>query len=177
MDFDRYQNLHTIIMLKDVIRKWWRSELSFADKTGAVMDWAKGEIVPPPNDFCRLSLFSKEGFRRCNQSVKVLHEKFKSSKKLRRAQLHDCHLGFTVVGAPLYINGEYEGMVFVEGFARHPLIDRDVEMLKTKIRELNPGPTDLERAVERIPMMLEPELEKLTDLLEFGVNEIANYEA
>ena len=35
-------------------------------------------------------------------SVRVLHEKFKISRKLRRAQFHECHLGFTVVGAPLY---------------------------------------------------------------------------
>ncbi|MFZ5468451.1 MAG: sigma 54-interacting transcriptional regulator [Myxococcota bacterium] len=177
MDFEKHQNLHTIIMLKDVIRKWWRAELSFADQNGMVLDWHKGNIVPPPNDFCRLSLFSKEGFRRCCSSVKVLHEKFKSTKKLRRAQFHDCHLGFAIVGAPLYISGEYEGMLFVEGFARGPLSERDAEMLKTKIRELNDGGTDLLRALDRLPLMNPPEVEKLSDLLEFGVNEIANYEA
>ena len=176
MDFDRYQNLHTIVMLRDVIRKWWRTELSVADKTGAVLDWAKGDINPPPNDFCRLSLFSKEGFRRCTQSVRVLHEKFKETRKLRRSQFHDCHLGFTIVGAPLYINGEYEGMLFVEGFARQEVSPREAETLKTKIRELNNGATDLERAVERIPLMSVTEVEKISDLLEFGVNEISNYE-
>ncbi|MBX7112971.1 MAG: sigma 54-interacting transcriptional regulator [Myxococcaceae bacterium] len=176
MDFDRYQNLHTIVMLRDVIRKWWRTELSVADKTGAVIDWSKGNINPPPNDFCRLSLFSKEGFRRCTQSVRVLHEKFKEMRKLRRSQFHDCHLGFTIVGAPLYINGEYEGMLFVEGFARQEVSPREAETLKSKIRELNNGATDLERAVERIPLMSVTEVEKISDLLEFGVNEIANYE-
>ncbi|HEX4620974.1 MAG TPA: sigma 54-interacting transcriptional regulator, partial [Myxococcaceae bacterium] len=177
MDFEKHQNLHTIIMLKDVIRKWWRCELSFADRNGTVLDWQKGDIVPPPNDFCRLSLFSKEGFRRCNQSVRVLHEKFKSSKKLRRALFHDCHLNFTIVGAPLYIGGEYEGFLFVEGFARQALNERDGDQLKTKIRELNNGATDIDRAVDRIPIMPPGEVEKLTDLLEFGVNEISNYEA
>ena len=58
-------------MLRDVIRKWWRAELSFADDNGAVREWVSGEIVPPSNDFCRLSLFSKEGLRRCSQSVRV----------------------------------------------------------------------------------------------------------
>src|SRR3954469_6616106 len=176
MDFVKYQNLHSIIMLKDVIRKWWHSELCFADKNGQVVDWQNGDIVPPPNDFCRLSLFSKEGFRRCCSSVKVLHEKFKSSKKLRRCQFHDCHLAFTIVGAPLYINNEYEGMFFVEGYLRQPFTPADNEMIKGKIRELNNGATDLDRAAERIPQMPAPEVEKLADLLEFGVNEIANYE-
>jgi two-component system, NtrC family, response regulator HupR/HoxA len=177
MDIERYQNLHTLIMLRDVIRKWWRMELSYADKTGTVLDWAKGNIQPPPNDFCRLSLFSKEGFRRCTTSIRVLHDKFKTSKKLRRSQFHECHLGFAIVGAPLYINGEYEGMLFVEGFARQEVSPRESETIKTKIRELNNGATDLERAIERILLMQVPEVEKLSDLLEFGVNEIENYEA
>ncbi len=66
-----YEKLHTIQMLKDVIRKWWRVELAFADAKGYVLDHAEGKVIPPNNDFCRLALFSKEGFRRCNESVKV----------------------------------------------------------------------------------------------------------
>ncbi len=177
MDFERYQNLHTIVMLRDILRKWWRAELTFADKSGAVLEWDKGKIVPPPNDFCRLSLFSKEGFRRCNASVRVLHEKFKASRKLRRSQFHECHFGFAVVGAPLYINGEYEGMLFVEGFARQEISPREAEQLKSKIAEMNPGATDLERALERVPQMEDREVDRVCDLLEFGANEIANYEA
>ncbi|MBX5484052.1 MAG: sigma 54-interacting transcriptional regulator [Myxococcaceae bacterium] len=176
MDFEKHQNLHTIIMLKEVIRKWWRFELEFADKNGVVTNWQKGEIVAPPNDFCRLSLFSKEGFRRCSQSVRVLHEKFKSARKVRDPIFHDCHLGFSIVGAPLYIDNEYQGFLFVEGFMRQPVQPGDVERLKNKIAELNPGATDLERAATRIPVMTPEEVEKLTDLLKFAVNEIANYE-
>ncbi|MFZ5446857.1 MAG: sigma 54-interacting transcriptional regulator [Myxococcota bacterium] len=177
MDYERYQNLHTIVMLRDILRKWWRAELCFADKSGAVIEWGKGQITPPPNDFCRLSLFSKEGFRRCSASVRVLHEKFKASRKLRRSQFHECHLGFTIVGAPLYLDNEYEGMLFVEGFARQEVSPREAEQLKAKITELNPGTTDLDRALERIPQMDDREVEKICDLLEFGANEIANFES
>jgi two-component system, NtrC family, response regulator HupR/HoxA len=177
MDYERYQNLHTIVMLRDILRKWWRAELSFADKNGQVIEWGKGHINPPPNDFCRLSLFSKEGFRRCCSSARVLHEKFKASKKLRRSQFHECHLGFTIVGAPLHINGEYEGMVFVEGFARQEVSPREADQLRVRISELNPGATELERAIERVPVMDEREVEKICDLLEFGANEIGNFEA
>src|SRR6185436_204603 len=107
LDHERHRSLHTIIMLRDVIRKWWRAELSFADDNGQVKEWVSGEIVPPSNDFCRLSLFSKEGLRRCSQSVKVLHDKFITSPKLRHAVFHDCHLNFSILGVPLYLNGRY----------------------------------------------------------------------
>ena len=177
MDYERYQNLHTIVMLRDILRKWWRAELTFADHTGTVIEWAKGNITPPPNDFCRLSLFSPEGFGRCASSVRVLHEKFKAAKKLRRSQFHECHLGFTVVGAPLYLEGEYEGMLYVEGFSREAPSKREVEELKQKLSELNPTATDLDRAVERLPLMEDRALEKICDLLEFGATEISNFEA
>ncbi len=177
LDYEKYQNLHTIIMLKDVIRKWWRVELSFADQQGMILERKGAQPVPPQNDFCRLSLFCKEGNRRCTQSVRVLVDKFKTNRKVRSCLVHECHLGFQVVGAPLYLEGEYQGAVFVEGFARQPPTEREAEVLKTKIRELNDGATDLERALGRLPVLGAAEFEKLTDLLEFGVNEIANFEA
>ncbi|HCF57537.1 MAG TPA: sigma-54-dependent Fis family transcriptional regulator [Myxococcales bacterium] len=177
LDYEKYQSLHTIIMLKDVIRKWWRVELSFADKNGLILDRREGAPMPPQNDFCRLSLFCKEGNRRCTQSVRVLLEKFKASKKLRSCMFHECHLGFSIVGAPLYLNGEYEGSIFVEGFLRQQPSEREFETLRTKISQLNNGATDLERALQRAPMMVQPEIDKLSDLLEFAVNEIANFES
>jgi two-component system, NtrC family, response regulator HupR/HoxA len=177
LDHERHRSLHTIIMLRDVIRKWWRAELSFADDNGQVREWVSGEIVPPSNDFCRLSLFSKEGLRRCSQSVKVLHEKFVASPKLRHAVFHDCHLAFSIVGVPLYLNGRYEGFLFVEGFARSPIGGRDAEALKAKIRELNSGNTDLEKALERVPHLPTPDAERLADLLQLAVSDIADYEA
>ncbi len=176
LDYEKYQNLHTIVMLRDVIRKWWRMELSLASREGAGLDANHGEPLPAQNDFCRLALFCKEGHRRCGESVRILLDKFKANRKMRGCLSHECHLGFTVVGAPLYINGEYEGALFVEGFARQAPSTREADTLKQKIAELNQGATDLDRAVERIPVLTSEEYEKLTDLLEFGVNEIANFE-
>ncbi|HEY3449878.1 MAG TPA: sigma 54-interacting transcriptional regulator [Myxococcales bacterium] len=177
LDYEKYQNLHTIIMLKDVIRKWWRVELSFADKVGQILDRQAGGPIPPQNDFCRLSLFCKEGNRRCTTSVKVLQDKFKTNKKVRRCLFHECHLGFQIVGAPLYLDGEYEGSIFVEGFARQPPSPSEAAVLKRKTSELNNGATDLDRALTRIPIMSDLEIERMSDLLEFAVNEIANFEA
>ncbi|MCE9671436.1 sigma 54-interacting transcriptional regulator [Myxococcus stipitatus] len=177
MDFEKHQNLHTIIMLRDVIRKWWQMELAFADRLGVVHEWQRGDIAPPPNAFCRISLFSKEGLRRCSQSVRVLHEKFRGNRKLRRSLFHDCHLNFSIVGAPLYVDNEYEGCLFVEGFARQSLNARDVEVMRSRLRQFAPPFSDLERPEERVPVLDGGELAKLSDLLEFAVQEIANHEA
>ena len=176
-DYEKYQNLHTIIMLKDVIRKWWGLELAFADRSGYVLDHATGQIIPPNNDFCRLSLFSKEGFRRCNQSVKYVGDKFQFSKKPRNCLFHDCHLDFTVVGCPIVVSGEYKGFIFVGGFVRDKLTPAQEEQVKSRTRAINPGATDLDRAAQRLPILSTSEIEKLSDLLEFAADEIAAFES
>src|SRR5215467_6729870 len=93
MDVERHKNLHTIIMLRELIRKWWGAELFFTDASGAV-DWPEGQ-------------------RRCGESIGILHHRFKASKALRSAQAVDCHPGFTIVGAPLYVRGDYQGFFLV----------------------------------------------------------------
>src|SRR6184192_3879298 len=119
-----YEKLHTIQMLKEVIRKWWRVELAFADGKGYVLDHAEGKVVPPNNDFCRLALFSKEGFRRCNESVKVTRDKLRAGsgrvaadapRNVRRCVVHECHLGFDIVACPITLDNEFAGFLFVGG--------------------------------------------------------------
>ncbi|WP_426751857.1 sigma 54-interacting transcriptional regulator [Myxococcus sp. Y35] len=177
MDYGKHLNLHTIIMLRDVIRKWWQMELAFADRHGVVHAWQHGDITPPPNAMCRLALTSKEGLRRCGQSIRVLNEKFKANKKVRRSLVHDCHLNFTIVGAPLYIANEYEGFLFVEGFARQPLDAREAEVLKSKVRQFAPPHADLDTLSDQVPVLDGADLSKLSDLLERAASEIANHEA
>jgi two-component system, NtrC family, response regulator HupR/HoxA len=173
MDFEKHQNLHTLVMLRELIRKWWRAELHFADRTGLVADWQRGEFVPTPNDCCHLARQSREGLRRCNQSVRQLHEQFRANRRLRRALMHPCHLQFSLIGAPLYIQDEYAGFLFVEGFVRQPPGAREQQLLETRLRELQPGDPDVEHAAERLPVLSDADLEKLSDLLEYGANELA----
>lgn len=177
MGLEKHRNLHTIIMLRDLIRKWWKCELGFADSDGEVSEWAEGKPSTPANDFCRLSLFSGEGRRRCSQSMRVLSARFRESPKLRRAQVHECHLGLNILAAPVYASGEYAGMIFVEGFLREPLSPSATERLKLRTTDLNAGQTDLDRAASRIPVLSELEQERLADMLELGATDLANFEA
>ena len=45
----------------------------------------RGKIFPSDNEFCRQALFSKEGFRRCNDSVPPCPDVF---RQLRRFDIH-----------------------------------------------------------------------------------------
>jgi two-component system, NtrC family, response regulator HupR/HoxA len=177
MDYERFQSLHAVTLLRDVLRKWWGISLNFADANGAVYDWERGKISAPANDFCRLSLFSTEGFRRCTASIRVLSEKFRTSRQLRHCQVHDCHLSMTIIGAPIHLGAEYVGMLFTEGLIRHEIHDGDRAFLKGKMAEINPGSTDLERAADKIRYVSPEDMQRICDLLEFGAHEVAVFDA
>ncbi len=182
IDLRPYEKLHTIQMLKDVIRKWWRVELAFADSKGYVLDHAEGKVVPPNNDFCRLALFSKEGFRRCNESVKVTRDKLKaaSPRNVRRCVVHECHLGFDIIACPINLDADFSGFLFVGGSIHEEMTHFAEESLLKKIKEVAIGGgagTDSQKAMSKIPRLTQPEIDQLSDLLEFGVDEIQNYHA
>ena len=177
-----YEKLHTIQMLKDVVRKWWNVELAFADAKGYVLDHSEGKIIPPNNDFCRLALFSKEGFRRCNESVKVTRDKIRANgpTALRRAVVHECHLGFDLIACPIVLDGDFAGFLFVGGSVHEELTPFSEETLLRKIKEVavqEGSGTDLDKALRKIPQLSHAEIEHLCDLLEFGANQIQDHHA
>src|SRR5215510_14757848 len=114
VDLKQFGELDTVRTIRDLLRKWWRLELAFADERGYVLDHADGKIFPSGNEFCRQALFSKEGFRRCNDSVKLVRDRLKGSKK-RRVFVHQCHLGFDIVAAPISFDNKLVGFLFTGG--------------------------------------------------------------
>jgi transcriptional regulator with PAS, ATPase and Fis domain len=172
VDLRPYQKLHTIQMLKGILRKWWKVELAFADATGYVLDHADGKLAPPNNELCRIALSSKEGFKRCNESLRHARDDIRAAKKSRRAIVHECHLGFDVIACPIQFDGELAGMLFVGGARREPLTQFGEEQLLKKVREVSPQSTIPKGAVAGIPNLSEAEVAQLSDLLEFGAAEI-----
>jgi two-component system response regulator HupR/HoxA len=174
IDLRPYGKLHTIAMLRDVVRRWWGVELAFADARGYCLDHAEGKIVPPLNDYCRQALFSKEGFRRCNESVKAVRDRLRGGPpgRARAAIVHECHLGFDIIAAPIVLDGELAGFLFVGGSTQAELGPSARADLLRKLRDVAPAATDGEG---RIPRLSPPDVERVMDLLEHGVAEIQAY--
>ncbi|MSP60349.1 MAG: AAA family ATPase [Myxococcales bacterium] len=190
MDLRPYEKLHTIQMLKGIIRRWWKLELAFTDATGYVLDHADGRIAPPNNEFCRLALSSKEGFRRCNESLKATRDQIRDKRAwapregrratARRSLVHECHLGFDLVACPVVFDGELAGLLFVGGSVREQANTVGAEALLRTMRELPPGAKlapELDAGARALPLCDEAEVAKLCDMLEFGAAEIEAHHA
>jgi transcriptional regulator with PAS, ATPase and Fis domain len=174
VDLRPYRQLHTIRMLAELIRKWWNLELAFADERGYVLDHAEGKIFPSGNEFCRQALFSKEGFRRCNESVKVVRDRLRNASR-RKVVVHECHLGFDIVAAPIHLDGELAGFLFTGGgIHEEPSKTVQGDLLR-KIRELAPVENgQLDAAVANIPRVSRAEIDQLADLIEVGAQVVMN---
>ena len=85
-----------------------------------------------------MALFSKEGFRRCNESVKVTRDKLRaaSPRGTRRCVVHECHLGFDIIACPISLDNEFAGFLFVGGSIHEELNNFGEETLLRKIREV-----------------------------------------
>jgi transcriptional regulator with PAS, ATPase and Fis domain len=177
VDLRPYAQLHSVRLLKDLVRRWYQVELAFADARGWVMDHAEGQVIPPGNDFCRLSLFSKEGFRRCNESVKEVVVKLRTPGRPRRTVVHACHLGFDVVAAPLVLGGELCGFVFVSGGVHAEVsVERRHELAQV-LREIVPVDEVDRQPPSVIPRITDADLVHLQDLLELAAREVEAHHA
>ncbi len=172
VDLRQYRKLHAIRMIADTIRNWWKLELAFADSKGYPIDHADGNIFPSGNEFCRHALFSKEGFRRCNDSVKLVRDRLRSSKK-RTKLIHQCHLGFDVIAAPIHFDGELVGFLFTGGaYHDEPTVSAKNELFR-KVREFDAQETSkLEKEFREVPRLSDVELKHLANLVEFGAKEV-----
>ena len=176
VDLRRFRDLPTVALIRDVLRRWWGLELAFADAKGYVLDHADGKIFPSQNELCRLALFSKEGFRRCNESVKVVKDHLRAGRASGPGEpptsyVHACHLGFDVVAAPLWFAGELAGFVFTGGSVRAELPPIGRAELLRKVREFAELGADAERSVSELPILPELELERLRDLIAAAATE------
>jgi two-component system response regulator HupR/HoxA len=175
VDLRQFNDVPTIRAIRDLVRRWWGLELAFADERGYVLDHADGKVVPSDNEFCRQALFSKEGFRRCNDSVKLVRDRLRGTKR-RNVVVHQCHLGFDVVAAPIQLEGRLVGFLFTGGSFHEEPNQADKQDLLRKVRELigadrADGKT-LEESLPAVPRMTPVELEHLCDLIELGAQEV-----
>jgi two-component system response regulator HupR/HoxA len=189
VDLRPFRSLHSIVLIRELLRRWWGLELAFADAKGYVLDHAEGKIHPSQNEFCRLALFSKEGFRRCNESVKVVGTHLKAGRGGSAADwaptgpdahgdgahafVHQCHLGFDVVAAPIWAGDELVGFLFTGGSWKQEAAPVARGELVRKVREF--AEVDADAAIVHaaaVPHLGDAELERLRDLIGYGAGEV-----
>jgi DNA-binding NtrC family response regulator len=170
----RYFGLHTITMLRDLIRKWWQVDIGFVDASGQLLDQVWGDVPPAGNDFCRAMLSSTSGSRRCLSSIREIHRRLRRELSVQGTVSHSCHLGLQMVASPVHAQERYRGFVFACGFSSRELSRTRVTRLRGTLSEFLSKKSSLEG--ERIPVLGREDTERLKDLLAYGSREMAAFE-
>ena len=177
--------MEPIVLIRELLRSWWRLELALADANGYVVNHSDGEIAPSDNEFCRRVLFSQEGFRRCNESVKATRDSLLGPKRRGRRRtastepapslvVHECHLGFAIVAAPIRVDGTLIGFLFTGGAHSGEPGAAAGKQLASNVRELTTmSAREIQERAAEVPRLSEDELERVGQLLRHGAGHIA----
>ncbi len=170
---ERYENLQTVIKLREMIRRLWHIAVSFVNEDGFVIDHARGRISPSRNQFCHKCLFDRDGLKKCDQTVVDITTKLKSGEFPNGGVFNDCHIGFKYAAVPVRLNGRFLGSVIAGGFLTSPLTDSDKETILAKSGQFN-GATiaDVEIAFDEIPLLSDADLRFFMETVQFGIEEI-----
>ncbi len=164
-------------LLRDFARAHLGLEVCLADKEGKPVELARQQVPAPNNEFCRLSLHSEEGLRRCTESYRVTRDAICANPIQRAPYVHVCHLGFDIVACPVRGDGDgISGTLYVSGVVAEPLTDKERERLIERTRQLNPGDTDLEKAAARLPVLAGEARSSLCAMLESVASDVSRYE-
>ena len=165
-DFDK---MHVIRRLKLIIGNWWKVQINFTDKKGFLRGVPEGKFFNPLNPVCKAIVASDKGFaRRIDIARKTTVEAMNSKK----AQISRSHEGFSVITLPIYVNGEFIGTVFGDGFLVDNTAKEQKILIKSHLERNFPELKDLLPEVDKLPVLSPKELDYLTELISLVIDEI-----
>ncbi len=167
--------LRVIRNLTDVIRRWFKVEIAFADATGYVRAYAGNRIFDPTNAVCRMVLNTRDGFREClrssRESFDVVRRIGRPGESRPRFWESTCHLGFRMVSVPVEVDGRTIGSVIAGGL----LPTATESHVLDRARAFGLDPSAVENAVAHLPKVEEPSLHYLVELIALVVREVAQF--
>ncbi|RLB53218.1 MAG: hypothetical protein DRI34_13710 [Deltaproteobacteria bacterium] len=169
----RYLGLHAVSMLRTIMHKWWGLELGLADNLGRPVSPEWGRRDSTSNDFCRGLLEEEGGRRACRRSIRELGRLARRAHPAEASLQHLCHLGFSMVAAPVLASGRYAGCVFCCGFSGREVSRTRILRLREAVKAA--GGKQVRLVGERVPVLNRDEVSRMKDLLVAGAQEISNY--
>ncbi len=173
-DWGRYVRLRVVRNLTDVIRRWFRVEVAFADESGYVRAFAGNRIFDPTNAVCRMVLADREGYRRCLASSGESHhlvKKIGRPGERKGPSESRCHLGFRQISVPVEIGGKVIGSVIAGGI----LPEGDPSSIAVRAEALGLDASAVANALPHLPRIDELSLQYLLELVALVVKEVARF--
>ncbi len=171
-DLARYDKLPSIDVLRAALREAFSLELNIIGTEGPVSH-VRGGVMTSSSDACRASLFSREGFKRCDAFYEELGNT--GDREVARS----CHLGLAALSVPAVLEDRVLCHVVASGFnatALEGCPPVDATKLARALAELDPNLPDPGEHARRLPVVKGSRPRIVRAILRTAAREITRYE-
>jgi transcriptional regulator with PAS, ATPase and Fis domain len=164
--------LHGVQVARSILRDAFGLELLLVGSEGPLAHM-RGGVMASSSEACRASLFSRDGFARCDRFYRDIEPGDDSERS------HCCHLGLAAISVPVLYEEQTLAILVASGFqATHlrncPPIDPS--LLSQRLRALDPNLTDPSGPAKSVPVVKGDRVRLVRSILRSAAHEIAQHE-
>lgn len=170
---ERWERLPGVRVVRDALREAFGLELLLSTSDGPLVH-QRGGVRTASCEACRVSLFSREGFARCDGFYRELAASTEPCTA-------ECHLGLRAVSVPVVLDGVAEAHVVASGFVAPTLPSPgrppyDPTRLAQALHVLDPELGDPSAAVRAVQPLRGSAVESVRGLLRVAAREVVAHE-
>ncbi len=167
----RHERLRGVQVARAILRDAFGLELAFVDARGPSAH-QRGGVMTGSSEVCRASLFSREGFSRCDAHYVAL-------AGAREEGVVRCHLGLLCAHVPLIVDGVALGHLVASGFVNPRSRSQpppDPTDLATALASLDPMLADPSALLGSLPVIAGDRVDVVRSILRAAAREIVVFE-
>ena len=171
---ERWERLDGVRVAREALREAFGLELLLATSAGPLAHQRDG-VMTASCEACRVSLFSRDGFDRCD----AFYRELATATEPRTAE---CHLGLRAVSVPVVIDGVAEAHVVASGFVAPSVpspgkAPYDPTKLAHALHALDPHLDDPATPVRAVQPLRSSAVESVRGVLRVAAREIVAHES
>jgi transcriptional regulator with PAS, ATPase and Fis domain len=171
----RYDQIPWLHQMREIIRRWWRVEVTYVDKEGKPI-FLSGQPDNLVNRVCAICLGTRAGRERCLASIERGRRAALGVRRSTGQIASSCHLGLATLLVPIRLGEEGTrdgGMLYTSGFFTRPLADEERRRLLEEGSAIA-EPLGTAEVLASVPLLSAEDLRRLCDVVELGVEAIVN---
>ncbi|MBI5160557.1 MAG: sigma 54-interacting transcriptional regulator [Micrococcales bacterium] len=169
VSLERCESLHGVRVLGELVQRRFGLRLGLATAAGVPIEHEDDRVMAAPCGICKIALFSRPGFKACNQSYRAARAADNGAARSR------CHMGLGILSVPARVRQEVVAHVFTSGFVPAPPDEEARAAIATRTGVLTESPADLEAALRSVPIVAPERMGELQELLDLAAAEVASF--
>ncbi|MBI2609251.1 MAG: sigma 54-interacting transcriptional regulator [Deltaproteobacteria bacterium] len=169
VNWDEFEHIHVIRKLREILSKWWHTEVFFADDRGYIRGIEREKAKEYKNLVCNLILQTDTGWDMLSDFSKKAVQEMKESEE--RYLFRNLDLGISSLVVPITIDNEFIGVVLGVGFLKEGM-QENLKTLESKLKKMGFSGQSVDEALSKIKVVKSEDIDHFTELVDLVAQEI-----